>query len=585
MHEEFTRIGMTDSQGKPRRTLVQINPDDSLPQVLTRLRGFAGKSVDLEIPDHSPILLTATEFRTLKDAAQRSQISLTLKTDDRLRIQLASMFDLIDGVTISRRGQDASRGGADLATTARGWRGSGETAKTEDDDPISISRRRRSALEHTRNEEIQTPQRSRSKQRGSDSEPGSLDYIDKEEEGSPRARLIGRIVAVLAVIVLIGGIYGWYYMPDVAISVSLREDQVSGELVYAVGLSDAGLPSDVQFRIDAQESTTDVQISLSVPATGGVVEPDATASGTVVLRNPTAGAITVPAGTALQNTRGIGFVTASEIEVPAASGETPGETRVEVTASEPGSVGNVEQGALTGKFADLDIYFSNREAAIEGGTDRQILEVTDQDVATLETTLTDQLRRVTAEGWAQQLPAGQTLVAPSVSATDPDYEIEQNVGDQSETVSLTGTVTATGLVYEQASIEGELVTRFQDHLNPMVPSGYGLLANTIVLGEATVLSEQPTAVIYRQSATAITQAIYESTSQQNLVDMLAGQSYENAETIVRAQEAFETSSIERSPGFWPERMPQTADRISITIEPGSEQTVEDDPDASPEASP
>lgn len=576
---------MTDSQGKPRRTLVQINPDDSLPEILTRLRSFAGKSVDLEIPDHSPILLTATEFRTLKDAAQRSQISLTLKTDDRLRIQLASMFDLIDGVTISRRGQDASRGGADLASTASGWRGSGETVKTEDDDPISVSRRRRSALEQTRNEEIQTPKKSRSKKSGTNAEPGSLDYLDSEDAGSSRAKLIGRLVAVLAVIVLIGGIYGWYYMPDVAISVTLREDQVSGELVYAVGLSDAGLPSDVQFRIDAQESTTEVQISLSVPATGGVVEPDASASGTVVLRNPTDVAIEVPTGTALQNALGIGFVTATDIEVPAASGDTPGETRVEVTASEPGTVGNVAQGALTGKFADFEVYFSNRDAAIEGGTDRQTLEVTEEDIATLETTLTDQLRRVTAEGWTRQLPAGQTLVAPSVSAADPDYDIAQDVGEQSETVSLSGTVTATGLVYEQSSIEGELVTRFQDHLNPMVPSGYGLLANTIVLGEATVLSEQPTAVIYRQSATATTQAIYESTSQQNLVDMLAGQSYDNAETIVRAQEAFASSSIELSPGFWPERMPQTADRITITIEPGSEQTVDDDPDASPEASP
>jgi hypothetical protein len=159
------------------------------------------------------------------------------------------------------------------------------------------------------------------------------------------------------------------------------------------------------------------------------------------------------------------------------------------------------------------------------------------------------------------------------------------VGDKVESVSLTGTVEAAGLVYAQEDIQGELTTRFQDHLNPTVPSGFGLLANTITLGEATVVSEQPTAVIYRQSATATAQAIYDSSSQQNLVDMLAGKSYDNAETIVQAQTAFETTSIEISPGFWPERMPQTADRIKLTIEPGSEQlSVEPIATPSPEAS-
>jgi hypothetical protein len=575
---------MTDSQGKTRRSLLQINPDDSLPEVLTRLRSFAGKSVELVIPDHSPILLTATEFRTLKDAAQRSQINLILKTDDRLRIQLASMFDLIDGVTISRRGKDVSRGGADLEKTSSGWRNPGE--ETEDNDPISVSRRRRNVMERTRLDDTPAPKRSRTKAKQSGDESGSLDYLDKEESsGGISAKLLGRIVAILAVIVLIAGISGWYYMPEVAISAKLREQQVSGELTYAVGLSDAGLPSDVEFRIPAEESTAEVQISLSIPATGGVVEPDATATGSVVLRNPTAAAINVPAGTSLQNALGATFTTTAAVDVPAATGDTPGETRVDVQASEPGSGSNIEQGALTGKIEGLEVYFSNREAAISGGTDRQILEVTQEDIDTLETTLTDQIKRIAAEGWSRQLPEGQTLVAPSVAPGTPEYEIQQQVGDKVEAVSLTGTVEATGLVYAQEEIEGELTTRFQDHLNPTVPSGYGLLANTITLGEATVVSEQPTAVIYRQSATATAQAIYDSSSQENLIDMLAGKSYDNAEAIVQAQTAFETTSIEVSPGFWPERMPQTADRIKLTIAPGSEQlSVEPLATPSPEAS-
>jgi hypothetical protein len=581
---------MSDPRGKSRRILVQISPDESLPEVLTRLRSYAGKTVDLEIPDHSPILLTATEFRTLKDAAQRSQITLGLKTDDRLRIQLASMFDLVEGLTISRRGKDASRGSGDLVTTSAGWRSASEQEATESD-PISVSRRRRNVMERSRLEEATEPKRSRANRDTSD-ESGTLDYLDKPESTSRlNAKLLGRIVAILAVIVLVAGIAGWYYMPEVAITATLREEQIGGELVYAVGLPDASLPSDVQFLIEATSSSAEVTIEFSIPATGGVVEPDGTASGSVVLRNPTTAPINVPSGTTIQNNLGVAFTTTAAADVPATSGETPGETTVTVQAAEPGSGSNVAQGALTGKIDGMEVYFSNRQAPIEGGTDRQILEVTQEDIDSLETQLQDQIKQVTAEGWSRQLPAGQTLVRPSVTPETPEYEIQQEVGETSDVVSLTGTVQATGLVYAQEDIEDDLKAEFQNQLNATVPSGYGLLANTITLGEASVMSEQPSAVIYRQSATATVQAVFDETARQNLVNALAGKSYDTASAIVAGQTAFATSSIELSPGFWPERMPQTAERITLEIAPGSEQLPEPEsspqPDgtASPEGSP
>jgi hypothetical protein len=299
----------------------------------------------------------------------------------------------------------------------------------------------------------------------------------------------------------------------------------------------------------------------------------------------------VPSGTTIQNNLGVTFTTTAAADVPAASGETPGETTVTVQATEPGSGSNVALGALTGKVDGMEVYFSNRQAPIEGGTDRQILEVTQEDIENLETQLQDQIKQVAAEGWSRQLPAGQTLVRPSVTPETPEYEIQQEVGETSDVVSLTGTVQATGLVYAQADIEDDLKAEFQEQLNTTVPAGYGLLANTIALGEATVMSEQPSAVIYRQSATATVQAVFDETARQNLVDALAGKSYDTASAIVAGQTAFATSSIELSPGFWPKRMPQTEERITLEIAPGSEQLPEPEsspaPDgtASPEGSP
>ncbi|HEU0164061.1 MAG TPA: hypothetical protein VFQ54_03395, partial [Thermomicrobiales bacterium] len=85
---------MTDSSTSSPVRIV-LDPQESLPDLLARVRELSGRSVVIEILDHSPILLTATEFRTLGEAASRANIDLTLLTEDRLRIQLANMFKLI----------------------------------------------------------------------------------------------------------------------------------------------------------------------------------------------------------------------------------------------------------------------------------------------------------------------------------------------------------------------------------------------------------------------------------------------------------------------------------------------------------
>jgi hypothetical protein len=557
---------MSDSRGTPRRHVLQIGVDESLPEVLTRLRAHAGRTVELDIPDHSPILLTATEFRTLRDAANRSQIALSIRTEDRLRVQLASMFDLMEGVTIARRGKDASSGRGDLAQPVGAWTAG---AAKDDDDPIAVSRRRRQVMERSRLDEPGATSGKRSR-KGDDDAGSSLDYLDGERRTGLSARAWGRIVAVVLVLVLIAGVAAWYAMPAVSVEATLNEGQVSGELTFAVGLADAQLPSNVQYRIEAQEATADVAITLSVPATGGEVRPDGTATGIVDLRNPTDAAIDVPAGTAMRNALGVRFTTTEDVQVPAASGDTPGEATVAITAEEPGTGSNVAQGAFTGKVENLDIYFSNRSAPIEGGTDTQILEVTEDDIATLEQTLSDQLASVVATSWVEQLPEGTTLVRPSVSPGEPDYEIDQQVGDVSDVVSLTGTVQATGLTYTQADIEEELRNQFRDQLNQTVPEGFGLLSNTITLGELEVVSEYPSAVIYRQSATATTQAIFDEGARDALREEMAGKSYDEALAIVQAQPAFASVEVTRSPSFWPERMPRSPERITLEILPGSE---------------
>jgi hypothetical protein len=576
---------MTDSPTSTGQVTVRIDPHDSLPDVLERIRSATGQAVSLEIPDHSPIFLTATEFRTLRDVADRSSVNLSVVTEDRLRLQLASMFGFSE-----REDRPPERDNVTLPSSPSfsGWRKArdrhtergtgGEDAKSEAD-PIAESRRRRTDLY----EPGVTPARARGdgEAPGLDDD-GSFDYIEDEDARAARARLIGRLVVVVAAVLLAAGVAIWYFMPAVTVSATLRQTPVSSEVMYSVTAPGANVPGDARFAVAAEERRDTVEFEITVPATGVKREPDGTARGTVTLRNASDAAITLPAGSELTNSSGVTFLTDSEVEVPAGSadGSTIGEATVAVTAREAGSGGNLEQGVLTGKVADQPLYFSNRDSAMSGGSDREVKVVSEEDIAALETQVASDLRPAVAEGWARQLGGGQAVVAPSIEAGEPDYTIEQEAGDVSDTVTLRGTVETTGLVYDQASVEAQAREAFVPILREQVPEGYALDTSSIVLGEPTLLSEAPANVEYQVEATGIAEAVFDDRERDTLAGQLAGTSWSESEATLANVGEFESWILERSPGWWPQRMPQTEDRVTIEVASGASPN-----DATPTSSP
>lgn len=275
----------------------------------------------------------------------------------------------------------------------------------------------------------------------------------------------------------------------------------------------------------------------------------------------------VPAGTELAIPAGIGFVTTEDVEVPpgSADGSTIGEAQVPVTATAPGAAGNRGVGEVSGKIADLPVYFSNREAEMTGGSDVEVAVVSEEDIATLQEQVETDLRRAVAEDWTAQLPEGQRIVAPSVEVGEPQYAIEQAVGDVSETVTLSGTVEATGLEFDAADVLAQARGSYEDALAAQVPQGYELLADTVTLGEPQLVSESPDSIEYTMGATATVRATFDETARERLASDLAGASPDRAESILANVPAFETWSVSRDPGWWFDRMPQGADRITVSI--------------------
>lgn len=565
---------------EPTSTPFHVEQHESLPEVLERLRGHRGESLTLIIPDHSPVLLTASEFRALKDLADRQRVRVTLQTRDTLRLQLASMFGLAKAPT--RADVQESPDAADGSSRSGSWQNvrrprhrvpgqppeaEPEQVEEEPEDPITVSRRRRNRLYGDS-----------SPQNGGKREPvvddAGLDYIPDDDESAgdhSRAWLIGRIAAAVLALLLVVGVALWWYMPAVDVDVTLREAQVSSNVIYSVAAPGANLPSDSSFAVEAEEQSAVVPFTIEIPASGEIREPDGTATGPMLFRNISDAPVTLEEGVELTTVAGASYLTLEATELPAGSVDSPGEATVEVTAAQPGEAGNREAGALTGKLPDVEVYYSNLAAPIDGGSDRVVPEITDEDVGMARSAVQQDLRSAAAEGWATQLPDGQAIVEPSVQPSDPQFQVNGAAGDQVPAVTVTGTVSVTGLVYDLAEVEQQSRSSFEVALQDQVPPGYGLDAATITLGEPELVAESPQNVEYRVSASANAVAIFDEGARQGLRDRMAGKSADDARAEVESVGAIESWELSHSPGWWPDRMPQSADRITLTVrEPGGD---------------
>lgn len=570
---------------------IHVEQDESLPEVLDRLRGRRGETVSLVIADHSPILLTATEFRALRDLADRQHLRLNLQTADSLRHQLASMFGL---ASAPARPEPAEAADDEQPHGFGSWRNvrrprhrpAGQPPEAEPDpepqakpeeppDPIAVSRRRRSSLYRD----------SASRDGEGDFvriDDAGLDYID-DDERSTKAWLYGRIAAAALVAVAVIGFALWFWMPAVNVDVTLRQADVSTEIVYSVVVPGGQAPSDAAFTVEASEQSAEVPFRIEIPATGTEREPDGTASGTLLFRNVGEEPVTLEQGTELTTAGGATYMLLEPVEVPAGSIEEPGEAEGPVTAAQAGAAGNVDTGGLTGKVPDRDVYYSNLGGPIEGGSDKEFAVVTEADIAEAERAVQEDLHDAAVQGWSAELPDGMAIVSPSVTPGDPQFSIEGQVGERRESVVVSGTLPVQGYVYSIADVQQQSRSTFETALQEQVPPGYALVPETVELAEPEVLAEAPQNVDYRVRATAVARAVFDEGAQEGLRERMAGASVDEAEAALNDTGAIESWEMSHAPGWWPDRMPQSAGRITLDLR--APEPVEAVSPASPAATP
>lgn len=537
---------------------VVVTSEETLPDVVQRLREAAqgGRVVDLVVPIDSALLLTAREFRSLKEAVDEERIAVLLRTSDPLRLQLAERLGL-RAKTLPRPrvvAAPVAPGPVSAAIVPQPSAGGdeewpGETAAAE---PIPRL----------------DPDSHWPGLNGS-ADPVVEAILVEEPVPEPGVanppRRWAPVAAALAVLVVVAVLALRYVVPQATISIVPRTEAVASSLVFDVTADGQPIDGDAAFSLMTQARQVDVVWEGSAPVTGVRIEPDGTASSAIELRNPAAEPLTVDAGTAVATETGVEFTFVEAVTVPAADAATgaPGAATGTIHAAQPGSGGNVGTGELGGRLEN-GVYYSNRMGPAAGGTDKEFPVVDQADLDGLIAAAQEAAPALAAEAVAAGQP-GATILPSSAEIAGQADAFDHEVGAEVGEVSLSTTLTVDVLTYDGAAASEQYEATLATLLENDAPDGFSVAAGDIAFEAPAVVEGGDGGARLEVTANAEAEATLDDEERAALVAALAGASPEEAAAVLGQAEEIVEFSVDYHPSWLAPRMPTNTGRIQFEV--------------------
>lgn len=182
--------------------------------------------------------------------------------------------------------------------------------------------------------------------------------------------------------------------------------------------------------------------SRTIESTGTKVTSAIQASGSVLLQNNSAAAITVPAGTILTTASGIQIRLPQAIQIPSQQNGQNGTASVLAVAVSAGQAGNIPAHALTTTCCNGQVTISNPQP-FTGGMDAHLMHIVAQtDLDTVRDALTSGLQQQAVQQLKQQSQTSEVMAeAPSYTTTvSSNYPVGAQVSQVLVVVSVSATV-------------------------------------------------------------------------------------------------------------------------------------------------
>lgn len=287
--------------------------------------------------------------------------------------------------------------------------------------------------------------------------------------------------------------------------------------------------------------------------------PDAPATGTVLLINQRAIAVTVPEGTIVTTGSGVSvrFRTTAEVQLPAVSGASVAVPVEAVDAGPEGNVGSYLINRVEGSLA-AQISVVN-EQPTTGGTLRQVGAVTEDDRARLRESLLQRLDIEARSVLQSQLAAAEVAVPESLNRTAILGEgYDRILGESAEQITLTLRAEYEEIVFSQTDASRIALAGLQG----AVPEGYELLPEGLSFQVASTEVDGAGTPVITMVATGKMRAVVDPAEVKALAQ---GKSVADAERAIDgALPLAEPPTVSTSPG-WVRTVPSLGFRVRVDL--------------------
>jgi hypothetical protein len=544
-----------------RTPTVVVNSDETLPAIVDRIReaGSGGHVVHLVVPIDSSLLLTASEFRRLKDAIDEQRLAVLMQSADPLRLRLAERLGIL-AQPLPRQRPALATAAATLprfpTLPAAPQVPPQEEAGPGVDEPDLVPA-------PVRDPESLWPEQNGHADVGGEDLVEPRQEEDRPEHENPPRRWLP--VAAALVLIVVGALLAIRFaLPQAVVTIVPRSAPVAAAVLFDVTADGKPIDDGASFSLQPQERKLEVVWTGSAPVTGVRVEPDGTAAGPIELRNPAPDPAIIETGTIVTTETDVAFVFTDEVTVPGAdaTGE-PGAATGRVRAVAPGTGGNVGTGEIGGRLPN-GVYYSNRMEATAGGTDKEFPVVAQADLDALAAAAQEAAPALAAEALANAEDE-QAIVPSSVSVTAQHDAFDHQPGDDAETVSVETMLTLQAMTYDAGAASARYGPALATSLSSEAPEGFVVELDDIVYEEPVAVADSQRGVRLEIGAHADAVAVLDDAERDALASALTGASPEKAAAILAQSSDIADYTVAYHPGWLTPQMPNNTSRIEFEI--------------------
>lgn len=514
-------------------TQLELAIHDSVITTLSKIKNLNDTGIELIIPENSVLLESILNLKLIKKDAEKHGFSIQFSTDDIKGQNLIEMLDETGGgTTYDKELMSAS----------------------EISQPANT---RASTLINTPKNNFNLPK---------------LPTFPKFQVNLGLVGILGALLSAIAAFFIAGS-----NIPKATAELVITAQPLIRSLTIKVL---PNTPSDAEKKLlKGTTVSVDVTNEMELPTTGEKLTGKK-ATGTVTIVNTTKEDVSIKKGTVItykKDKDSWTYTLDNSVTVPKAI-TTPdpdplkaptitlGKADENVTATDFGESFNIaDKKTLTIKSLASDEIYAVSKDKFSGGTTTKVKIVADADLKALSQKLLELNATQSASAMQTKVGSLQKLITGSVSSKITSELYNYKVGDQKDTLKLSQTVTATGLVYTTNELNF-LVDKLVDNL---IPQGFVLGKKTREIN-VEILGNSAASVVSSSEAdiqVTVKTFIVPDISVNDLKKQLAGKNLTEAQKVLGSIESIKTYKVNVAPSIpFFQKIPKDTSKITVNIE-------------------